>query len=483
MILKELRRQFERDLVRAGTAGEGILSAGLPEETLSRWQTRFDGCGIEPTSLGGRYRNSFLIGSDPEFAITADGRRKSNAYELGLKVGLAAGCDQNERLVELRPAPSNSVVEHLAGVLCTLRWMYRAYPSLRPLAWICPPFFDGDGIGGHVHFGRKRPTRELEVQALDRLALVFIRAGIFNGPSWHRRMQGDSRHQLYGRLSDTRSQYHGYEYRSFPSWLDSPAKAFVVLAASKLAVCDPDLVMGWLDTIDGDPLLKLTRLARYHRGRDDDAWVLYNFLKRGQELALWRDLSSQDFKPAWGLGGSDPCSIHIFPNMIEPVTEDKQDMQAYLVDNVHLPMRLCSPNFAHSIPDGYTWLPSAIHPDRRPGVGDFIHDLVTTGDRDMFNFHFAAAMDTGFSTRAWSLLTRDEKTLARSIGLDVSTRTGIELRLTPNFLRDADNARTLKRLLLGAKLPLWTVKTVERNSYKEWKTAADKTKLDEGRFI
>src|SRR5581483_4609146 len=56
------------------------------------------------------------------------------------------------------------------------------------------------------------------------------------------RRGGDRLGQHYGMPGDFRLQTHGYEYRTFPSWLDSPALAFISITLAKLCVHCPGLV-------------------------------------------------------------------------------------------------------------------------------------------------------------------------------------------------------------------------------------------------
>ena len=205
------------EFLRATLKGEALTVSSEREKRWQKWSTNHTPL-VSPSvfTVSGRHLNHFCVGSDPEFSFATPTGDRVEARNCGLMVGLAAGCDQNERLVELRPWPSVSVVEHVAGILTTLGWMQRVYGStIFPFIWRAGAFFGGDGMGGHVHFGRKRPTRAEEVAALDGLARVFRVTGLFPVEEWDRRVKGDRLGQIYGAPGDFRIQRHGYEY-SYP---------------------------------------------------------------------------------------------------------------------------------------------------------------------------------------------------------------------------------------------------------------------------
>ena len=200
----------KRDVLNALLRGEPIQPTCPSEEAWFKWATVHEPL-LSPSiyATSGRHLNHFCVGSDPEFSFADLSGERVQAYDLGLRVGLAAGCDQNERLVELRPWPSTSVVEHVAGILTALRWMYRVYGKyVQDCNWRAGAYFAGDGMGGHVHFGRKRPTRAEEIIGLDGLACVFSASGLFPIREWELRVRGDKRGQRYGLPGDTRLQRH-----------------------------------------------------------------------------------------------------------------------------------------------------------------------------------------------------------------------------------------------------------------------------------
>lgn len=422
----------------------------------------------------GRHLNRFCVGSDPEFAFR-ERNAHVNAYSLGLRVGLAAGCDQNERIAELRPWPSVSVVEHITGIMSALRWMWRAYPHVQSYRWRAGAFFDQDGLGGHVHFGRKRPTREAEVIALDGLTRTLRCTGIFPLTEWDHRIRGDNHRQQYGNYSDIRPQRHGYEYRTMPSWLQSPSVAFLVVAASKLAILEPEVTAHWDEVGTEEARNRIRGLAKLYRGRDDDAYVLYHILTRNGD-EVFNVIYDVDFAENWGFrrGVQDRMAdAIILPSCIRPTTNEIQEMQEHLLSGTPLTFKREQPEFKTTLPnENYIWACNAIAAGRHPGFGDLIHNLV-------FHRNYIVSLEytasdvfsiCGFSERA---ITFQEIQVLKKYcpWARLNDAGGMnETYLTiPKSLCQTSTIAGLRAILLNTGIfPIWTVETVEEDSMSKW---------------
>ncbi|CAN5950558.1 unnamed protein product [Sphagnum jensenii] len=421
--------QARRKVVRDGGISFGEMQElGIPDAFISRLSNRLardtafvKACSFTPQ---GRRLNNFGLGSDPEFAFyDSYSRRKVNAASLGMKPALAAGCDQNQRLAELRCWPSTSAVEHVAGILASLRWMYRIYPSTRDYCWVAGAWCDNDGIGGHVHFGRKRPNRELEVAGLDGLATAFRQLEFFSNEDWDRRSAGDPIGQRYGRLGDIRPQLHGYEYRTLPSWLCSPQKAFTVVTASKLVVLDPDLTRGWIEAAPETAATRLKGLAAYFSGRDDDAWMLKHLLARVPLSYITQ--RAVDFKLNWGFQGNPAVttsSSSILAACVEPTASEIKEIQDFLYSDTALGFVESAPTFKNTIPDNYYWpYKNVLSGINRSGFGDLMHDLKRKG-------HYKMCGIAGIRTYGNEPITQEEiKVLLCSLEERGNHATGIAL--------------------------------------------------------
>lgn len=438
-------------------------------------------------SLYGRHINNFLVGSDPEFAFS-DGRHRLDAYSCGLKVGLAAGCDQNERLVELRPWPSVSAVDHIAGVLCALRWLRRtSNPVVIDAIWRAGAFFNGDGLGGHVHFGRKRPTRTEEVAALDGLAVALKASGLFPVEEWNRRIEGDNLAQHYGAPGDFRVQKHGYEYRSLPSWLTSPTVAFISVALSKLAVLDPSVTVSWKQLLQSDARNKLRGLAKLFKGLDDDAYLLYHVLTRNGDK-VFEVTHNQDFSPEWGFTKGDKLDaaeqVWILPSSIQPDPAELIEMREHLLTGYPLSFRAYPPTFKTEVPPDFIWMPRVVHPGRRSGYGDLLHNLVIHSKTSVHLEHTnrEAFSVEGMIPSTWSVEEIHKiKEMYPGVAIHPVSNTSGTSIIVGRHMCQAMTIGRLKELLTETGLfPIWTVETVQPKSHLEWLSTHSRNKKQKG---
>ncbi|WP_208414451.1 putative amidoligase domain-containing protein [Paenibacillus castaneae] len=179
-------------------------------------------------------RGPLLIGADPEFVlVTPAGKVASASRFFGAGVGGAAGADAvliGRRLLypvaELRPEPAEDPAALAANVR---RLLLRAAdrisdPALRWAAGAMP--VPGLALGGHIHLSGAPLTSRL-LRLLDSCAAFPL--ALVEDPA------GRARRPRYGTLGDFRQQPHGgFEYRTLPSWLISPAAAKAAFALALL---------------------------------------------------------------------------------------------------------------------------------------------------------------------------------------------------------------------------------------------------------
>ncbi|WP_138751052.1 putative amidoligase domain-containing protein [Paenibacillus sinopodophylli] len=205
-----------------------LRNTRLEAAALRRFAAWYDAAG---TGTADRH---LLIGADPEFVlVTPEGKIASASRFFGPGVGGAAGADAllvGRRLLypvaELRPEPADNPAALAANVR---RLLLRAAdrisdPRLRWAAGAMP--VPGLALGGHIHLSgaplTSRLLRLLDSYAAFPLALVEDPAG-------------RARRPRYGTLGDFRHQPHGgFEYRTLPSWLVSPAAAKAAFALALL---------------------------------------------------------------------------------------------------------------------------------------------------------------------------------------------------------------------------------------------------------
>lgn len=331
-----------------------------------------------------RYINRFLLGADPEFNIFV-GDRRTTAANFNLKTGTPFGADNNDRLVEIRPRPSKSALQVVANLLRTLRWLnvycYHVQPGVMINAatnvrWDTFPFEGEDGVGGHVHFGRRRLISQPdEVQALDHLMPILCEVGVFSKTGCESR----ARNTHYGHTGDIRSQTYGYEYRTFPSWLDSPWLAYFVLTLSKLNVVNPKLGLARrlkFDSYGRNAQNAILALLAYFRGLDDDARLCIYLIKK---YGVPRFIGG-DFRSRWGLNGPakfwDSCKKTKIQHLVLPVlfpeaTEEREEIFWHLVGGKILEPKVPSVDWSPStLQDGFLWLHQSTKTYAEPGLGE-----------------------------------------------------------------------------------------------------------------
>lgn len=457
----------------AGDLGEAFpLGYSVPEAKIAKW---LRGLGKTENEFSGtrRYINRFKLGADPEFVVMrrelGERTRIDAATGLGLKQGLAFGADNNGRLVEVRPYPSRSALEVVASILETLRWM--ASYTATPYEWVCGAFIMDDGIGGHVHFGRKRPSRRAEIVALDALENTLTRAAVYPASEVDRRRRGDAHRQLYGMPGDFRLQAHGYEYRTFPSWLDSPEVAFLTLTLSKLAVQNPEF-MNWRPSANQlQATFRLRNLLAYYKDADDDARLAHAMVARMNSLPSHR---GGDFRPRWGIPtlAVTRTNIRVIPQAIKAHADTvKQVFDRFLLgENLDWvePKVTWSPS---TLPEGYSMCIERTETMQQKGLGELVWDLCSSSDTPIAFFSGRNLIPEGdknpvlvfVSKDLYSTLPKEWRATKQvwhyncpkwTIGLSQAALT--------------TRARETRKLLLDGVLPIWRAKDVVAGSFKEW---------------
>lgn len=182
----------------------------------------------------------FQLGADPEFILTRNGHPLiANKYlpfhrEIGTDVIRFSGGKRIPALAELRPRPANDsliLTQHIAQLI-TLADEFIVDESIHFIAGSMPQH--GLPLGGHIHFSGISCTAEL-IRCLDNYLALPLALMESNGSSMRR--------PKYGFLGDIRMKNHGgFEYRTLPSWLESPEitigvfelAAFIALNYTKL---------------------------------------------------------------------------------------------------------------------------------------------------------------------------------------------------------------------------------------------------------
>jgi hypothetical protein len=382
----DLKRNFIRDLILKGESSPAAASPEIrervPEAILKRWTEKFYTFSrIDAVPECPRLVNHFQIGADPEF-VFKNGNTVLDASSFAMKAGLCIGADNNGRLVELRPAPSRFALKVVASMLAELRWLSILYPKTTELQWKAGAWTGAEGLGGHVHFGRKvHRQKSFEVTALDNLTGLLFLAGIYPYAEHQARLAGPGG---YGKYSDTRVQVHGYEYRTPPSWLFTPWHAFLALTLAKLVVAVPELALEMAKpTQANEARRRIRNILVQYKGRDDDALIAC----MGFNVWGLPNVVCNDFKSNWGITArstetykSLPYKLpEMLPSHIEPSAQEINEVFEYLSKGRALTGLLPSaPNWAfQTVPKGYFALLNYANTLRAPGLGELARDLLS----------------------------------------------------------------------------------------------------------
>jgi hypothetical protein len=297
----------------------------IPNELKEKWMKQLERVKLPESPENMRTLNHFFIGADPEFVMTGANNKYYSAQDFGLDTQRAFGADMSGRQAEIRAYPSRSCVEVVASILETLRWM-NVFVANGDFLWKAPAYYGHDGIGGHIHFGRKRPYRAHEIKNLDLAVNLLLSAGVLDAEG-----QGCRRTNTeYGRASDYRLQPHGYEYRTMPTWLCSPEVAHLTLTIAKLTLLHKPQFRFKVSAAQS----QILALLATYKAFDDDAAIAYNFIQR------WGMPSyvAKDFKAQWGIAPSMLCDRkyaqapqkYFIPEVIKPHQYTVETMFNYL---------------------------------------------------------------------------------------------------------------------------------------------------------
>ena len=476
---KEFKDAFYKEIIARGVSEPSQikqafpLGYSIPEKKLYSWLSKMN--KLPDFSSQRRYVNRYKLGADPEFVFIEgrgdpDDERRVDASTLGMKQGQAFGADNNGRLAEIRPHPSRSALKVCASVMNTLRWMNTVYPNLQQLKWKSGAYIHGDGIGGHVHFGRKRPTRKTEVAALDVLSEMLLAMGVYPLREVQQRRQGDRLHQIYGMPGDFRLQTHGYEYRTFPSWLDSPGLAFITLTLAKLAVFNPDLLLSFPVTGSLLHAQRIKNLLSYYKEIDDDALLACHLLRKWNRIPRHE---GGDFKAAWGISPTPAIKKvpKFIPQSIPASLEDVDEMFRHLSTGERLAFNPPSVTWSPlNPPANYHMLLERTNTHGMKGLGELIWDLCVNKSQ-MLEIHGCARIPYALSITRSLVNTLDKNWRSKldpSMPVRVMIDDGVPyIQISPDW-REGERAKRTRAALLSGVFPIWKIHNVASDSVKEW---------------
>jgi len=480
MEFAELKSTFLKSVVEhAYTTIEEIpenVKIGIPNRLVEKWIGQMNTVNsLTCIPQNPRLVNRFTVGADPEYSLL-DPLTSSlvPAMKLGLNTGLAFGMDMNGRLVELRPRPSRFILDIIASMLAELRWMAVTFPSSLEYSWLSTPWDGQDGIGGHVHLARRRGAieRDRDISTFDTLNMSLMLLGVFNDKlNDYRRAK-----TKYGHYGDFRPQRYGYEYRSFPTWMDSPWMAYLVLVLSKLTVYEPKLILNIYKNSERKAKFlekAISNLLAYYKNVDDDAWIAFNALKK---WGLPKQQGAGDFKVEWGIVFPQPNKMPVsyYPSIIEGTENERQAVFNYLVNKEAIRPDLPVCNWEpKELPKGYIWNMSFTQTYHKMGVGEIVHDLachrsmrieITSSDQAKIIQYEEGKYDFSKGLQEITKIFPNMKLARTNVGNDVK-----HLRIClPQSLRQYNTIQQVRKVLTSGLFPIWNVKDVKEGCFEDW---------------
>lgn len=381
MMYKDEKARFFKILINRNipetqfyTAAHEHLVA-VPDSVLSIWKKKFYANSLISYPRNPRLINRFSIGADPEFTFRALDKSYIYANRLNLGTMMAFGADISGRQAELRAYPSRFVLDIVASLLDTLRWMAYYNPQTLSYIWDASGYVpEGDGCGGHIHFGRKRFSYTNEIKSLDSLSQYLMKSDSLLGAK--ERLANTN----YGRANDFRVTSYGYEYRGISTWLNTPFLAYLALTLGKLSIFH-DLSQAKIDRFNDITFVE-NILATY-RYQDDDANIALIALRKRGSLMV----PVLDMKTSWGISRRDSIvDTRIFiPPVIKPNDSTKEELFQHLIYSTQLVSPKIQP----------TWSPFKLKsneyilkiPPHTPGLSEVCQGLISIGRRIYVNLN------------------------------------------------------------------------------------------------
>jgi hypothetical protein len=492
----EIKQHVLRQVVRHGWNNPKQipkeLIEGVPEAVVHKWMEKFyRTMPIEAIPSTPKLVNRFTMGADPEMTFMHGGILLPAQKMAGFATGLAFGMDMNGRLAELRPIPSRFALDIVASILVELRWMATLCPDTLAYEWLARPFDGQDGVGGHIHLARKRNMMSM---GYDLDALAYVQTALMNVGAFNKTLIDSRRtHTKYGSNNDFRLQRHGYEFRAFPTWLDTPWQAYLALVLSKLALFDTGLFQRMMEQTQNNARMcekGLVNFLAYYKSRDDDAWIAYHAYKKHGMPKYY----GGDFKAAWGIlyprKEGAKRDTRFFPEMIEPTENERQAIFDYLVKGQAIPPTVPVQNWKpDALPKGYEWAMNHTTTYHKVGIGEILATMAVAA-QDPFK------VVAGDSNREIVLsclpqlpdLSKGLAELASIKGSHVKIVKELHTMLyLPIELRTFDTIPKVKKILVSGHFPMWNVNEVKADSYSEWVARSpkvvNKERILKGRVI
>lgn len=178
----------------------------------------------------------YKIGADPEVVLVDEDGSPLSADDYLSYETQGIGTDGCGETAEIRPKPSNSIL----AVVASIRMLMQDFRAETKFDFVSGALYDGQTLGGHVHFGYVEPTSGCNcntatpiimndaVREIDKVYFPW-EEGIANKNEIKRRED-----RGYGGRNAWKAQPHGFEYRTPFSWLYNPTMAVAAIGLCEI---------------------------------------------------------------------------------------------------------------------------------------------------------------------------------------------------------------------------------------------------------
>ena len=268
---RDIKRRIVEESVRQGrSVATGPISTEWVKGLERQWRVGYREIP--------RLVNRFTVGA----RVMVGARREGELRASATVPGGFARLQPATRSVMITAKGSRRVLEVVGNLAFALQGADALSTHPGNYAWESGGWLkEGFPLSGRVGFARLRTENRLrEVAALDEVMELLIAAGVFS--QVEQKLRNTWAMAPVGLPGDWKKQSWGWEYRGFPSFVESPAQAMLVLTLAKLAVVRPDLVLnpGHWEGRPGEAEHRIKMLLAFFRGLDDDAELCWEMLRR-----------------------------------------------------------------------------------------------------------------------------------------------------------------------------------------------------------
>lgn len=430
--LKELKADFAKQLVAYGIENP-------PQKELKQWVGKFRApLPIEENFRPQRLANGFYIGCQPSLLMLYGGQRIT---VNGLHVGRCGFINSPGDYLRLQIPKQRSCLQLVAGLAKALRYATGLMDPTSGVKWVSGTGAAQYSLTGSVSFGRLGVNRVREVAALDAVYLALLQARVFDVAKNKLRLDGDKQFRRRGLLGDVVRHSFGYEYQSFPSFLESPFQALLVLTLAKLAVLSSEEVSNWL-YVEGNAEAKILNLLAKYKGLDDDARLVYWLISQRGFPRQTENLIAN-----WSVQADKQITFRAYPPTELPIEKVWTDRVLALCKGAQVPSIVVKPFWKQTELAGHGY-----HSHK-----DLLIAKMLWGLKSRDEIGFAISEDRVLDVLGIQLNPRHAASMQKILGCQVrsSFKTSKSIWIPPEVLQSRERRMALREILCSKPFGLY----------------------------